>query len=162
VSADRGTWTLKNLDDYVTSNESQKEKADIDAPIVFVGYGIKAPEYGWDDYKGVDLKGKVALLFVNEPISDDPKFFKGKELTYYGRWSYKFEETARRGALATLISSPDGLGELRLGGGPELLGARKVVSEAGWISEAASGFVDSRRSGEKARSGGGPGSGQAV
>ena len=103
VSADRGTWTLKNLDDYVTSNEIQKEKADIDAPIVFVGYGIKAPEYGWDDYKGVDLKGKVALLFVNEPISDDPKFFKGKELTYYGRWSYKFEETARRGALATLI-----------------------------------------------------------
>ena len=103
VSADRGTWTLKNLDDYVTSNESQEENADIDAPIVFVGYGINAPEYGWDDYKGVDLKGKVALLFVNEPISDDPKFFKGKELTYYGRWSYKFEETARRGALATLI-----------------------------------------------------------
>jgi Zn-dependent M28 family amino/carboxypeptidase len=103
VSADRGTWTLKNLDDYVTSNESQKEQADIDAPIVFVGYGISAPEYAWDDYKGVDLKGKVALLFVNEPISDDPKFFKGKELTYYGRWSYKFEETARRGAVATLV-----------------------------------------------------------
>src|SRR5258705_9176213 len=103
VSADRGTWTLKNLDDYVTSNESQEENADIDAPIVFVGYGINAPEYGWDDYKGVDLKGKVALLFVNEPISDDPNFFKGKALTYYGRWPYKFEETARRGAAATLI-----------------------------------------------------------
>jgi len=83
VSADRGTWTLKNLDDYVTSNESQKEQADIDAPIVFVGYGINAPEYAWDDYKGVDLTGKVALLFVNEPSSDDPKFFKGKALTYY-------------------------------------------------------------------------------
>jgi Zn-dependent M28 family amino/carboxypeptidase len=103
VSADRGTWTLKNLDDYITSNESQKEQADIDAPIVFVGYGINAPEYAWDDYKGVDLKGKVVLLFVNEPISDDPNFFKGKALTYYGRWTYKFEETARRGALATLI-----------------------------------------------------------
>ena len=103
VSADLGTWTLKNLDDYVTSNESQKEQADIDAPIVFVGYGINAPEYNWDDYKGVDLKGKVALLFVNEPVSDDPKFFKGKALTYYGRWTYKFEETARRGAVATLI-----------------------------------------------------------
>jgi len=103
VSADRGTWTLKNLDDYVTSNESQKEQADIDAPIVFVGYGINAPEYAWDDYKGVDLTGKVALLFVNEPSSDDPKFFKGKALTYYGRWTYKFEETARRGAVATLI-----------------------------------------------------------
>ena len=103
VSADRGTWTLKNLDDYVTSNEGQEERADIDAPIVFVGYGINAPEYVWDDYKGVDLKGKVALLFVNEPISDDPKFFKGKARTYYGRWTYKFEETARRGAVATLI-----------------------------------------------------------
>lgn len=94
---------LKNLDDFVTNNESQTETADIDAPIVFVGYGITAPEYKWDDYKGVDLKGKVALLFVNEPISDDPKFFKGKALTYYGRWTYKYEETARHGAVATLI-----------------------------------------------------------
>ena len=95
--------TLRNLDDFVTNNESQTEAAEIDAPIVFVGFGITAPEYSWDDYKGVDLKGKVALLFVNEPSSDDPKFFKGKALTYYGRWTYKFVETARRGAVATLI-----------------------------------------------------------
>ena len=94
---------LNNLDDFVTHNETQTEVADIDAPIVFVGYGITAPEYKWDDYKGVDLKGKVALLFVNEPTSDDPGFFKGKALTYYGRWTYKFEETARHGAVATLI-----------------------------------------------------------
>jgi Zn-dependent M28 family amino/carboxypeptidase len=94
---------LKNLDDFVIHNETQKEVADIDAPIVFIGYGITAPEYKWDDYKGVDLKGKVALLFVNEPTSDDPKFFKGKALTYYGRWTYKFEETARHGAVATMI-----------------------------------------------------------
>ncbi|HYA61579.1 MAG TPA: M28 family peptidase [Candidatus Sulfotelmatobacter sp.] len=94
---------LKALEDYVTTNERQTESADIDAPIVFVGYGILAPEYQWDDYKGQDLKGKVVLLFVNEPVSDDPKFFKGKALTYYGRWTYKFEETARRGAIATLI-----------------------------------------------------------
>jgi Zn-dependent M28 family amino/carboxypeptidase len=94
---------LKNLDDFVVHNETQTEVADIDAPIVFVGYGITAPEYKWDDYKGVDLKGKVALLFVNEPTSDDPKFFKGKALTYYGRWTYKYEETARHGAVATLI-----------------------------------------------------------
>jgi Zn-dependent M28 family amino/carboxypeptidase len=97
------TITLKNLEEFVTNNESQTENADIDAPIVFVGYGITAPEYKWDDYKGADLKGKVALLFVNEPTSDDPKFFKGKALTYYGRWTYKFEETARRGAIATLV-----------------------------------------------------------
>jgi Zn-dependent M28 family amino/carboxypeptidase len=94
---------LKNLDDSVVHNETQTDVADIDAPIVFVGYGITAPEYKWDDYKGVDLKGKVALLFVNEPTSDDPNFFKGKALTYYGRWTYKFEETARHGAVATLI-----------------------------------------------------------
>ena len=94
---------LRNLDDFVTSNETQTASAEIDAPIVFVGYGITAPEEKWDDYKGYDLKGKVALLFVNEPISDDPKFFKGKALTYNGRWTYKYEETARRGAVATLI-----------------------------------------------------------
>jgi Zn-dependent M28 family amino/carboxypeptidase len=97
------SFDAKILDDFVTNNESQTESADIDAPIVFLGYGIKAPEYDWDDYKNVDLRGKVALLFVNEPNSDDPTFFKGKALTYYGRWTYKFEETARRGAIATLI-----------------------------------------------------------
>jgi Zn-dependent M28 family amino/carboxypeptidase len=94
---------LKNLDDFVTSDEAQKESADIDAPIVYVGYGITSPENKWDDYKGYDLRGKVALLFVSEPESNDPNFFKGKALTYSGRWTYKYEETARRGAVATLI-----------------------------------------------------------
>ena len=103
VEASGKSFEAKNLTDFVTNNESQAETADLDAPIVFVGYGIKAPEYDWDDYKTVDLHGKVALLFVNEPSSDDPDFFKGKALTYYGRWTYKFEETARRGAVATLI-----------------------------------------------------------
>lgn len=103
IEASGKSFEAKNLIDFVASNESQTETADIDAPIVFVGYGIKAPEYEWDDYKTVDLHGKVALLFVNEPSSDDPQFFKGKELTYYGRWTYKYEETARRGAVATLI-----------------------------------------------------------
>src|SRR5258708_29111990 len=81
---------LKLLDDYVTNNESHTESADIDAPIVFVGYGIEAPEYKWDDYKGADLRGKVLLMLVNEPPSEDPNFFKGKALTYYGRWTYKY------------------------------------------------------------------------
>jgi Zn-dependent M28 family amino/carboxypeptidase len=103
VPASREPLVLRNLDDFVSSNETQTEIANIDAPIVFVGYGITAPEEKWDDYKGCDLKGKVALLFVNEPISDDLNFFKGKALTYNGRWTYKFEETARRGAVATLI-----------------------------------------------------------
>jgi Zn-dependent M28 family amino/carboxypeptidase len=94
---------VKYADEIVTNNEAQEEKAEIDAAIVFVGFGITAPEYQWDDYKGADLKGKVALLFVNEPESNDEKFFKGKALTYYGRWTYKYEETARHGAVATLI-----------------------------------------------------------
>jgi Zn-dependent M28 family amino/carboxypeptidase len=70
---------------------------------VFVGYGIEAPEYHWDDYKGVDVKGKVVLLIVNEPPSKDPKFFKAETMTYYGRWTYKFEEAARKGAIGALI-----------------------------------------------------------
>ena len=75
----------------------------MDADIVYVGYGIEAPEYDWDDYKGVDVRGKVLLMLVNEPPSDDPKFFKGKALTYYGRWTYKFEEATRRGAAGVIL-----------------------------------------------------------
>ena len=70
---------------------------------MFVGYGIEAPEYNWDDYKGVDVKGKVLLMLVNEPPSDDPKFFAGKALTYYGRWVYKYEEAARKGAVGAIL-----------------------------------------------------------
>lgn len=92
---------LKSGDEYVVNNQSQEKQIAIDAPIVFVGFGIHTPD--WDDYKGVDLKGKVALVFVNEPTSQSPDFFKGRALTYAGRWTYKFEETARQGAVATLI-----------------------------------------------------------
>jgi Zn-dependent M28 family amino/carboxypeptidase len=94
---------LKMGDDYVTGNQTQTDSVDIDAPIVFVGYGIEAPEYHWNDYKGVDVKGKVVLLIVNQPPSKDPKFFMGETMTYYGRWTYKFEEAARKGAIGALI-----------------------------------------------------------
>ena len=94
---------LKLAEDFVVGNQTQSESADIDAPIVFVGYGIEAPEYKWDDFKGVDVKGKVVLVIVNEPPSKDPKFFNGEALTYYGRWTYKFEEAARKGAVGALI-----------------------------------------------------------
>ena len=87
----------------VSKDETGQPSADFEAPIVFVGYGIHAPEYNWDDYAGIDLKGKIALVIVNEPPSDDEKFFKGKALTYYGRWTYKYEEASRRGALGVLI-----------------------------------------------------------
>src|SRR5581483_4518684 len=89
--------------EIVAKDETGQANAEIDAPIVFVGYGIHAPEYNWDDYAGVDLKGKIALVIVNEPPSEDEKFFKGKALTYYGRWTYKYEEASRRGALGVLI-----------------------------------------------------------
>ena len=94
---------LKLGEDYVVGNQTQTDSADIDAPIVFVGYGIEAPEYKWDDFKGVDVKGKVVLVVVNEPPSKDANFFKGEALTYYGRWTYKFEEAARKGAVGALI-----------------------------------------------------------
>src|SRR5579872_999093 len=94
---------LKMGDDYVASNETHQPVVDIDAPIVYVGYGIEAPEYKWDDYKGTDVRGKVLLMLVNEPPSNDPNFFKGKALTYYGRWTYKYEEAARKGAAGVLL-----------------------------------------------------------
>ena len=97
------TQKLKPLDDYVAYDQTQHASDDIDAPIVYVGYGIDAPEYQWDDYKGVDVRGKVLLMLVNEPSSNDPNFFKGPALTYYGRWTYKYEEAARRGAVGAIL-----------------------------------------------------------
>jgi Zn-dependent M28 family amino/carboxypeptidase len=94
---------LKPLDDYVAYDQTQQPESNVDAEIVYVGYGIEAPEYNWDDYKGVDVKGKVLLMLVNEPPSDDPKFFAGKALTYYGRWTYKYEEAARKGAVGAIL-----------------------------------------------------------
>jgi Zn-dependent M28 family amino/carboxypeptidase len=90
-------------DDYTVSNRKLTPSVDVNAPIVFVGYGVTAPEFGWDDYKGVDVKGKVILCIVGDPPSDDPAFFGGKALTYYGRWTYKFEQAARMGAVGALI-----------------------------------------------------------
>ena len=90
-------------DGFAGTNKTQADKEEFDAEAVFVGHGITAPEFGWDDYKDFDVKGKVVVLFTNEPPSDDAKFFGGTALTYYGRWSYKYEEAARRGAKAVLI-----------------------------------------------------------
>jgi len=94
---------LKPLTDYVATDQTQQPQSEVNADIVFVGYGIAAPEYNWDDYKGAEVHGKVLLMLVNEPPSDDPKFFKGKALTYYGRWTYKYEEAARKGAVGVIL-----------------------------------------------------------
>jgi hypothetical protein len=76
-----------------------------DSDLVFVGYGVTAPEERWDDYKGMDVKGKTIVLLINDPgfITRDKRLFKGRAMTYYGRWTYKFEEAARRGAAAVII-----------------------------------------------------------
>ena len=103
MSIDLYSYDLKYGDDYTVSNRMLTPSVDVDAPIVFVGYGVVAPEFGWNDYAGVDVKGKVVLCIVGDPPSDDPKFFGGKALTYYGRWTYKFEEAARQGAVGALI-----------------------------------------------------------
>ena len=94
---------LKFLSEYTAYDETQQAESNVNADIVYVGYGIQAPEYQWDDYKGVDVRGKVLLMLVNEPPSDDPRFFKGKALTYYGRWVYKYEQAARKGAVGAIL-----------------------------------------------------------
>jgi Zn-dependent M28 family amino/carboxypeptidase len=94
---------LKFLSEYTAYDETQQTESNVNADIIYVGYGIQAPEYQWDDYKGVDVKGKVLLMLVNEPPSDDVKFFKGKALTYYGRWVYKYEQAARKGAVGAIL-----------------------------------------------------------
>jgi Zn-dependent M28 family amino/carboxypeptidase len=103
VSAKGPAMDLKPLEQYVAYDQTQRPKSEVDVEIVYVGYGIEAPEYKWDDYKGVDVRGKVLLMLVNEPPSDDVKFFKGKALTYYGRWTYKYEEAARKGAVGAIL-----------------------------------------------------------
>jgi Zn-dependent M28 family amino/carboxypeptidase len=90
-------------DDFVGVSQTQRTETDFEGEAVFVGHGIAAPEFHWDDYKGVDVTGKVLIMFTNEPPSTDPKFFDGRALTYYGRWVYKYEEALRRGAQACII-----------------------------------------------------------
>jgi Zn-dependent M28 family amino/carboxypeptidase len=103
VTAGRVTLPFGWLDDFVGVTFQQKSTIEIDADAVFVGHGIVAPEYHWDDYQGVDVHGKVVVLFTGEPPSHDAKFFNGEALTYYGRWTYKFEEAARHGAIGAII-----------------------------------------------------------
>lgn len=103
VPAHGAPITLAYGSGIVSKDQTGQATADLDAPIVFAGYGIDAPEYHWNDYAGIDVKGKIVLVIVGDPPSTDPKFFKGEALTYYGRWTYKYEEAARRGALGVLL-----------------------------------------------------------
>ena len=93
---------LNYLSDFVAMDNTGKQRADIDTGVIWMGYGIDAPEFDWNDYKDVDVRGKVLLMLVNQPQSDDPRSF-GRALTYYGRWTYKFEEAARKGAAGVIL-----------------------------------------------------------
>lgn len=91
-------------DEFVAWPGVEEETVSLErAPLIFVGYGIRAPETDWDDYKDRDVSGKVVVLLVNDPPSDDPAFFGGQALTYYGRWTYKLEEAARQGAVGVIL-----------------------------------------------------------
>lgn len=106
VESAKGNFDLKGYDDYAIwtdrTDAVQSFKSD---ELIFAGYGVVAPEYNWNDYAGIDVKGKIVLVLVNDPgfNSGDTSLFKGKTMTYYGRWTYKYEEAARQGAKGCLI-----------------------------------------------------------
>lgn len=98
--------SLTGFQDFVIWTQKTDSLVEIkDAEVVFAGFGIVAPEYGWNDYEGLDVKGKIVVVLVNDPGfgTEDASFFKGNTMTYYGRWTYKYEEAAQQGALGCLI-----------------------------------------------------------
>jgi len=107
VIGSAGTQTFKFADEFVATTSAQKDRVTLDSEIVFVGHGIEAPIFNWNDYSGSaeDYRGKVLLIMVNDPpaTAAEPNLFGGKALTYYGRWTYKYEEAARRGAAGVIL-----------------------------------------------------------
>lgn len=101
-----GKSKLKYFDEFVAGTTKPVEKVTLkDSELVFVGYGVVAPEYGWNDYAGIDMKGKTAVILVNDPgfMTQDPELFQGRTMTYYGRWTYKYEEAGRQGAAGAIV-----------------------------------------------------------
>jgi Zn-dependent M28 family amino/carboxypeptidase len=111
ISGRNGKESFKFADDYVAFTGAQTEAIEVDADLVFVGYGISAPELRWNDFKGepADYRGKILVMLVNDPpaTAAEPNLFGGKSLTYYGRWTYKYEEAARRGAAGVILLHTD-------------------------------------------------------
>lgn len=106
VKSPKGNFTLKAFDDYVIWTDKTNSNISLEnTPLIFAGYGVVAPEYNWNDYEGLDVNGKIVLVMVNDPgfWSGDTTLFKGNTMTYYGRWTYKFEEAARQGAKGCLV-----------------------------------------------------------
>ncbi|MDR6941971.1 M28 family metallopeptidase [Mucilaginibacter pocheonensis] len=106
ISGGKSPVSLHVSTDFVTSTRQELPTVELKkSPLVFAGYGVVAPEYHWNDYAGLDVKGKTVIVLVNDPgfKSGDPTFFKGDTMTYYGRWTYKYEEAARQGAAGVII-----------------------------------------------------------
>jgi Zn-dependent M28 family amino/carboxypeptidase len=97
------TMQLAFEKDFVAQTRRMVDSVHLDADMIFVGYGVQAPEYKWDDFKGVDVKGKVIVVLINDPPVPDERMFGGKAMTYYGRWTYKYEKAAELGAAGCLI-----------------------------------------------------------
>jgi Zn-dependent M28 family amino/carboxypeptidase len=149
AQGNKGSVSFNWLTEFVGTNQRQRESEQFDAEAVFVGHGIVAPEFKWDDFKGVDVRGKVLVLFTNEAESQDPKLFGGRALTYYGRWTYKFEQALRMGALGAIIihTTPTagyGWQVVRNSWGGEdtvvkLKPGEPELAFAGWVTEEAGG-----------------------
>src|SRR5437899_4440459 len=129
------TTELKYPDDFIASSARLQPEIKItDSDVVFVGYGIVAPEYGWDDYKDVDLRGKTLLMLIGDPPIPDPndpskledKMFKGKAMTYYGRWIYKYENCRTKRRCGRRDHSRDWTGRLSLLSRENKLGQREL------------------------------------
>lgn len=140
---------LKYRDDFSGGNQTQVPSADVDSDVVFVGHGVVAPEYNWDDYKGLDVRGKTLVMLVDDPPANEkePDLFRGRARTYYGRWTYKFEIGASKGAAAVILIHTDaaagyGWQVVRNSWGGEQAYVKNAPGEhtltfAGWITEKA-------------------------
>ena len=145
------------LDDMIVGTSRKQEKISLqESELVFAGYGIVAPEFNWNDYEGIDVRGKTVVVLVNDPgyELEDPELFTGKAMTYYGRWTYKYEEAARQGAAGVLIvheTGPAGYGwdvvrnswsgpQYQVGGNNN----EPTVLVEGWIQEATAAVIFDR------------------
>ncbi len=146
--SNKDIFSFSYMNDMVVGTALLKEKTELkESEMIFAGYGIVAPEYGWNDYDGIDVKGKTVVVFINDPgyYHGHDSLFNGKAMTYYGRWTYKYEEAARQGASCVLIvheEGPAGYGwdvvrnswsgpQYKLGGEKEVL----PVDVEGWIQK---------------------------
>ena len=124
--------TYKYFTDVVAFSGVEKARVQVQGDVVFVGYGINAPELKWNDYAGANVRGKWVMIMVNDPPApaDEPALFAGNALTYYGRWTYKFEEAARQGAAGALLIHTDRIGDLSVAGGAVLVERHAVFAAA--------------------------------